>query len=222
MTPSTSSGTWRATVPPRATLIRVPRIRDDVAVGPAPTSHKHSLSFLATLAFTVGFFGARTFHTIFPDTMVFIGAIHFHHFWYGLVMMSVAGWLGIAYNGERRNRVYAVIFGLGLGFVGDEVGLLLTFGDYYTTLTFDFFVAAICFIVLASLLVRYWKEVETDVIRLGTRERLLHLGLFLAGFSTIFFAFDYLVLGLPFAVVGALLLVWGLWRLERARMAPSP
>ncbi len=193
-----------------------------MAQGPAPRPHKHSLSFLATLAFTAGFFGARVFHTAFPQTEVFIAGIHFHHFWYGLFMMTLAGWLGIAYNSERRNRVYAVVFGLGLGFVGDEVGLLLTLGDYYTTLTFDFFVGAICFIVLASLLARYWKEVETDVIQLGTRERVTHLGIFLAGFSTIFFAFDLPYLGLPFAVVGALLLVWGLWRLERARMAPSP
>lgn len=193
-----------------------------VAQGPVVRPHRHSLSFLATLAFTIGFFGARAFHTVFPDTEVFIGTIHFHHFWYGLVMMTVSGWLGIAYNGERRNRVYAVIFGLGLGFVGDEVGLLLTFGDYYTTLTFDIFIGAICFVVLLSLLVRYWKEVEQDVIRVGTRERVTHVGIFLAGFSTIFFAFDQPFLGLPFALVGALLLVWGLWRLERARMAPSP
>ncbi len=196
-------------------------MRSAMAQGAPSNPHKHSLSFLATLAFTAGFFGARAFHTVFPDTMVFIGGIHFHHFWYGLGLVTLSGWLGIAYNGERRNRVYAVLFGLGLGFIGDEVGLLLTFGNYYTTITFDFFVAAICFVVLASLLVRYWKEVETDVIRLGSRERLTHIGIFLAGFSTIFFAFDLPYLGLPFAIVGALLLVWGLWRLERARMSPS-
>ena len=222
MPSNTSSATWRAANPSRATLIRVPRIRNAMAQGAAEHPHRHSLSFLATLAFTVGFFGARAFHTAFPDTEVFIGAIHFHHFWYGLAMMTLAGWLGIAYNSEGRNRVYAVIFGLGLGFVGDEVGLLLTGGNYFSPLTFDFFIAAICFVVLASLLARYWKEVESDVIRLSTRERLIHVGIFLAGFSTIFFAFDLPYLGIPFAVVGALLLLWGLWRLERARMSPSP
>lgn len=222
MPAAASSATWRAAGPLRATLIRVPRIRRGVAQGAGPRPHKHSLSFLATLAFTAGFFGARAFHLAFPDTEVFIGSIHFHHFWYGLAMMTGAGWLGIAYNSERRNRVYAVIFGLGLGFIGDEMGLLLTFSNYFDPVTFDFFVAAICFIVLVSLLVRYWKEVESDVIKLGTRERVLHIGIFLGGFSTIFFAFNLPVLGLPFAVVGALLLVWGLWRLERVRWNPSP
>lgn len=193
-----------------------------MAQAPAEPAHKHSLSFLATLAFTAGFFGARIFHTVFPDTVIIAGGIHFHHFWYGLAMMTVAGWLGIAYNGERRNRVYAVIFGLGLGFVGDEVGLLLTFGDYNSTLTFDFFVAAICFVVLASLLARYGQEVESDVVRLGLRERLTHIGIFLAGFSAIFFAFDLPYLGVPLVILGALLLLWGLAWLGRTRTATSP
>ncbi len=212
--------TWRAAPPARATLIRAPRMGNAMAQGPAPTTHKHSLSFLAALSFAAGFFGARIFHTVFPDTMVFIGTIHVHHFWYGLALISLAGWLGIAYNSEKRNRTYAVLFGLGLGFVGDEVGLLLTFGNYTSPLTYDFFVAAICFIVLVTLLVRYRKEVENDVIRLGTRERLIHIGIFLAGFSTIFFAFDFpnlAYLGVPFAVLGALLLLGGLWRLDRAQ-----
>ena len=222
MTAPSSTGTWRSAEPPRATLIRIPRIHDEVSSPAATSSHKHSLSFLAALSFTAGFFGARVFHTIFPDTEVFIAGIHFHHFWYGIGLVTLAGWLGIAYNSERWNRTYAVLFGLGLGFIGDEVGLLLTFGNYTSPLTFDFFVAAICFAVLASLLVRYWKEVEHDVIRLGARERLTHVGIFLAGFSTIFFAFDFPYLGIPFAVVGALLLLLGLWRLDRARAIAPP
>ncbi len=220
MAEPSSSGTWRADVPPRATLIRVPRMRTNVAATATRTSHKHSLSFLAALAFTAGFFGARIFHLVFPDTMVFIGPIHVHHFWYGLALITLSGWLGIAYNSEKRNRTYAVLFGLGLGFIGDEVGLLLTFGNYFSPLTYDFFIAAICFVVLVSLLVRYWKEVESDVIRVGTRDRLIHIGIFLAGFSTIFLAYDFpnlAYLGIPFAVVGALLLLAGLWRLDNVQ-----
>lgn len=194
-------------------------MQTQVAATTPKTTHKHSLSFLAALAFTAGFFGARVFHLVFPDTVIFIGPIHVHHFWYGLGLITLSGWLGIAYNGERRNRTYAVLFGLGLGFIGDEAGLLLTFGNYFSPLTYDFFIAAICFIVLASLLARYWKELESDVLRVGTRERLIHIGIFLAGFSTIFLAYDFpnlAYLGIPFAIVGALLLLVGLWRWDRA------
>ena len=181
---------------------------------PAKPEHKHGLSFLATLAFAAGFFGARIFHTIFPNLMIITQGIHFHHFWYGLAMMGVAGWLGIAENNERYNPIYAVVFGLGAGFVGDEVGLLLTFGDYTSMLTFDFFVAAVATIILIGLLLRYWKEIESDILHASARERLLQIGIFLAGFSTIFFGFENPYLGVPLLVVGVVRVLWGLavWR----------
>ncbi len=169
----------------------------------------HGLSFLATLAFAGGFFGARAFHTILPEVMVITQGIHFHHFWYGLAMITVSGWLGIVANGERWSRVYAVVFGLGVGFVGDEVGLLLTFGDYYSELTFDFFVAAVAFIVLIALLARYWTEIGREVFHLAGRERLLHVGIFVAGFSMIFFAFGVVYVAVPALAAGLVLSVAG-------------
>jgi hypothetical protein len=172
---------------------------------PEKPVHRHGLSFLATLAFTAGFFGARIFHLAFPSAMIITQGVHFHHFWYGLAMMGVAGWLGISENDERFNRIYAVVFGLGAGFVGDEVGLLLTFGDYYSTLTSDFFVAAVAVILLITLLTRYWKEIERDVLRANTRDRLVHVGIFLVGFSSIFFAFTMPSIGVPILILGVLL-----------------
>jgi hypothetical protein len=179
--------------------------------------HRHGLSFLATLAFTVGFFGARLFHLTFPSLMIITQGVHFHHFWYGLTMMGVAGWLGISENDERYNRIYAVVFGLGAGFVGDEVGLLLTFGDYYSTLTSDFFVAAVAVIVLIALVTRHWQEIERDILRASKRDRLVHVGIFLVGFSTIFFAFTMPYVGIPILVLGVLIpLVAHLIRRRRA------
>src|SRR2546425_10566534 len=61
---------------------------------------EHGLSFLATLAFLGGFFGARLFHLAFPSLMVITQGIHFHHFWYGLAMRGLAGWFGT--RGQRR------------------------------------------------------------------------------------------------------------------------
>ncbi len=184
--------------------------------GREKTEHRYGLSFLATLAFAAGFFGARIFHLVFPGVMIITGGIHFHHFWYGLAMMGVAGWLGIAANDRRYNRIYAVVFGLGAGFVGDEVGLLLTFGDYYSTLTLEFFVAAVAAIILIVLLTRYRKEIVRDVLGASRREALLHLGVFLAGFSTLFFAFTMPYVGVPVLVLGVLLLVAGFLLHRRA------
>ena len=176
---------------------------------------KHGLAFLATLAFTGGFFGARIFHTLFPEIMVITQGIHFHHFWYGLALMGIAGWLGIAENDERYNRVYAVVFGLGVGFVGDEVGLLLTFGDYYSTLTFEFFIAAIVAIILIALLLRHREEIQRDVFGVTGPEHLMHIGVFLAGFSAIFLAFGVFVAGIPLFAIGVAIFVWGFGKRRR-------
>ena len=171
---------------------------------------KHDLSFLATLAFAGGFFGARLFHLAFPSLMIITQTgIHFHHFWYGLLMIGVAGWLGIVDNDPKLARIYAVVFGVGVGFVGDEVGLLLTFGDYFSPLTQDFFVAAMAFLILTALMFRYGKQIKKNLLGLSRREQLRWGGVFLVLFSTIFFAFDAVELGTVSVLIGAALLVSG-------------
>src|SRR5881628_2308177 len=170
---------------------------------------EHGLSFLATLAFLGGFFGARLFHLAFPSLMVITQGIHFHHFWYGLAMMGVAGWLGIVDNDEKFARVYAVVFGVGAGFVGDEVGLLLTFDDYYSELTFEFLVASVAFLILVALMIRYRKQILEEVFHLSRGERLTHVGVFLIGFSALSFAFGIFELGTPLVVIGIALFVLG-------------
>src|SRR5437016_12328587 len=63
---------------------------------------RHGLTFIATLAFVISFFGSRLFATLFPTTVVMQGGIHLHHFWYGIALISVAGWMGIAWRSEER------------------------------------------------------------------------------------------------------------------------
>lgn len=173
------------------------------------TTLKHGLSFIATLAFVTSFFGSRLFATLFPNTVVMQGQIHLHHFWYGIALISLVGWLGIAWRNERLYRLYAVLYGLGAGFVGDEVGLLLTFGDYQSELTYQFFVGAISFAIIATLLVRYRDQLQRDVIKLSMRERIALVGVYLAGFSVFFFFLSsgISLLGIPLGLVGLAIIV---------------
>jgi hypothetical protein len=119
------------------------------------------------------------------------GEIHVHHFWYGLGLMSVAGWMGIAWRHERLYRLYAILYGLGAGLLGDEVGLLLTFNNYQSELTYMFFVAAISAVIIGTLLIRYWGQLQRDLGRLSMRERTVLVIAYLAGFSLyLFFLFS--------------------------------
>src|SRR5947208_2932157 len=123
--------------------------------------------------------------------------------------------LGIVDNDEKFARVYAVVFGVGAGFVGDEVGLLLTFDDYYSELTLEFLVAAVAFLILVALMIRYRTQILEEVFHLSRGERLTHVGVFLIGFSALSFAFGIFELGTPLVVIGITLFTLGYSRERR-------
>jgi hypothetical protein len=189
-----------------------------VAAG-IPKNSVQSLTFLALFSFVVGFSAARIFTTVYPDVVVQSSGIHFHHFWYGLFMLVVAGWLGIASNRPEHDRAYAVIFGLGLGLVGDETGLLLTLGDYRSELTYVVFVVGLGGAVMLFLSVRYWEQIRDELLRLGKGERVFHLGIGVAALSALPLAFDSLTVGMGVLILGVAVSLAGVW-LHRRRRQP--
>ncbi len=170
-------------------------------------SFRPALSFIGLLSFITSFFGSRLFATLNPTIVIEQQGIHFHHFWYGIALMGIAGWLAITWKSERLDRAYAVMYGLGAGFIGDEVGLLLTLGNYQSELTFDFFIGAISASTLLLLVIRYRSALKREVSYLLTREGLALLGVFVTGFSFILFAFGSLSFGTPLALVGIIVIL---------------
>ena len=170
---------------------------------------KHGLSFIAVLAFVASFFGSRIFAILFPNIVVVNGGIHFHHFWYGIAMISISGWVGITWQNDRLDRILALTYGLGAGFIGDEVGLLLTLGNYESELTYEFFVGALSFVVIVMLTLQYGDQLKRDVLHLSIKERLTHIGIFIVGFSSIFFAFGRVDWGIPVAIIGVAVFLFG-------------
>ena len=185
--------------------------------GTASGRINHGLAFIALLGFITAFLAARTFTTFYPHTVVVTSGIHFHHFWYGLAMVVASGWLGIAYNRPALDRVYALVFGLGGGLIGDEVGLLLTFGDYKSDLTYFFVVGVVSFVILATLAVRYGDKLEDDVTSLGAGERLAHVGVAVAALAALPLAFGFLLGGVATAIVGVGVAAYGYRAHRRSR-----
>ena len=169
----------------------------------------HSLALLTLLSFIASFLAARTFTTIFPTTTVVTGGIHFHHFWYGLVMVVSAGWLAIVSNHPDLDRVFAIVFGLGAGLIGDEVGLLLTLGNYQSDLTYVFFVGVLSFSGIAYLLFRYREQLEKGLLSIRSEVHLLNIGVFVAGLSAIAWAFNHFEVGLLILLLGAWMAIAG-------------
>jgi hypothetical protein len=144
------------------------------------------LSMLALISFVASFVVARTFTTLRPQVVLVRGGFHIHHFWYGLAMLTVGGWLGISYEKERIDRLAAILFGAGGGLMGDEIGLLLTFGDYWSGITYTFLIIFLTFATMLILLGRYSKIIRLEFTEVSRKHATLYFGVFLAAVSAAF------------------------------------
>lgn len=147
-----------------------------------------NLSVVALTSFIVAFVIARTFTTITPDTVLISGDIHIHHFWYGLAMLALGGWLGISYDNPRVNRVAAILFGAGGGLIGDEVGLLLTLEseNYWAGITYTLVIVFVASASILILLNKYSKTLRREFTEFVGSNASLYFGVFLAAVSVAF------------------------------------
>jgi len=147
---------------------------------------KPNLSMLAMISFIASFIVTRIFTTLNPNTVLISSDYHIHHFWYGIAMLAIGGWIGISVENERLNRVAAILFGAGGGLIGDEVGLLLTFGNYWTEITYTFVIIFLTFASMLILLNKYHKLIRTEFTQFLRSNASLYFGVFLAAVSIAF------------------------------------
>ncbi len=149
-------------------------------------SSKPNLSFIMLVCFLFSFAVARVFTYFFPSTVLLVQGFHVHHFWYGLALLAIGGWLGINYRDDQTDRIAAIIFGVGGGLVGDEIGLLVTFGDYYSGITYTFVIAVLAFAVIVTLFTRHAQVIIDEIVGFSRLNIDLYVGLFLAVVSSAF------------------------------------
>lgn len=153
--------------------------------GEKNTKTKPQLSMLALISFIVSFVTARIFTALNPNTVLISGGLHIHHFWFGLALVAIGGWLGISYQSERIDRLAAILFGSGGGLIGDEVGLLLTFGNYWTGITYTFVIIFLTSAFMLILLNKYSRIIRKEFTQFLSHAS-LYFGVFLAAVSIAF------------------------------------
>jgi len=141
------------------------------------------LATVALASLLTSFISARIFTTLFPNRVLVSGGLHIHHFWFGLALLAIGGWLGINYKQKEIDIAAAIIYGVGGGLIVDEVGLLLTFGNYQSGLTWDAVVVLISFIAILILFYKYRKKIEEELSEFTSSKISLTLGIFLAAIS---------------------------------------
>ena len=120
---------------------------------------KKQTPFIIFISFLAAFILARAVVSYGPEWLrLFILQYHIHHFYYGFGLLVIANWIALTTDRKHMEHFAAVLFGLGLGLIVDEFGLLLTCTtpgtvcDYWARQSFDAFmlVAGIFLTILYS------------------------------------------------------------------------
>ena len=138
------------------------------------------------LSFIFYFIVARLFTKFLPSTVLVSNGIKFHHFRFGIVLIVIGGWLRISYDNKEINRAAAIIYGSCGGLIVDTVGLLLTFNNYWTCLTYIFLMVFLAFILVLIFFYRYRSTVLEVLADFAISKVSLYLGVFLAAVSMVF------------------------------------
>ena len=80
-------------------------------------------------------------------------------------MIALAGWLAILANNKISREKQAILYGAGLGLLMDEIGLLLTWGDYYSGLTWLLSLILLGILLNVIFFPSFWREVRKDIVK---------------------------------------------------------
>jgi hypothetical protein len=134
----------------------------------APGKEAH---FLVLLAFLCSFGFIRTSaHMIraqvswWPGNVETKGGTHIHHLVWGILLLLVFGYLGIAVApGKPWREIVAIFFGIGMGLTLDEFALWLNLEDVYWAQkgrqSIDAVIVTVCLLTLTLLGLSFWIDV---------------------------------------------------------------
>ncbi len=119
------------------------------------------LQFIITVSFLTAFTISRAIVVAAgeskPSLELWVGNYHVHHFFFGLLLLSISGWISLVESQKRYKKISAMLYGGGLGLLIDEIGLLLTWGNYWATQSYIFSIIVI-FIFLSIILYEHNRE----------------------------------------------------------------
>ncbi|MBS3765758.1 hypothetical protein KGY71_04470 [Candidatus Bipolaricaulota bacterium] len=84
---------------------------------------------------------------------------HIHHFYFGILLIGIAGWFAITGSHGIPREKLALTYGFGLGLLMDEIGLLLTWGDYTSSLSYLLGVFLLGIIFSGIYFPRFWRSI---------------------------------------------------------------
>ncbi len=108
---------------------------------------------------------------------IIVFGYHIHHFYFGIALICIAGWLALVGSSYFNRHKIALMYGTGLGLFMDEIGLLLTWGDYYSSVTYLLSILLVGVFLNIVFFPYFWREVRSnfqEASPTGFYQRLFH------------------------------------------------
>lgn len=103
-----------------------------------------------------------------PEAQFYIGSniilfgYHIHHFYFGILLICIATWLAIVGTKIFSTDHIALMYGAGLGLFLDEIGPLLTWGDYYSSLSYTISLFVLALFLNILFFGPFWSSLKTQ------------------------------------------------------------
>lgn len=136
-----------------------------------------SIPFIAITSFFFSFLFARLWVTltgaaeaVYQKNVTYFGknvvihGVHIHHFFYGFVLLCVGGWLALNQRERGKRKLAAFFYGVGLGFFIDEIGFLLTWGEYWSSLTYATALLTGVIFLNVVYFTDFWGELRRNIV----------------------------------------------------------
>jgi hypothetical protein len=136
------------------------------------------------VSFLIAFIWARVWVTYFSTTPLVgienvfqmggrtvIFGYHPHHIATGILFVAIAGFIGLHYSGRVITRIAAVLYGIGLGLIVDEVGFVvsgITYRDDFPEV-FILVVTISAWLMSTVYFPSFWKAVDGKLTRTYAR-----------------------------------------------------
>ena len=106
-------------------------------------------------------------------TNIILFGYHIHHLYIGIVLIALAGWFSITQTASSDRKDNALMYGIGLGLFMDEIGLLLSWGDYWHSTTY------LLSLLLGGLFMNiiffpdFWKDLRPHLKEFNPKNKIL-------------------------------------------------
>lgn len=144
--------------------------------------NRKSTHFLISISFLVSFILSRLWVVLLKaDTSgsgvgnatysagknLILGGYHIHHITYGIILMAIAAWLAINYWSSTVARISSILYGVGLGFIVDEIGFIIGGITPYRADSEVFYIAVLIVGSLLSIVYfpSFYDSIKRDILR---------------------------------------------------------